>query len=87
MSWPLPADGLQVNGQVGGQVSDIEIQAKEMLRTRQALNEILAKHTGQTVEKIHADTDRDNIMTAEEARTYGLVDAVFEHRVTPDAEA
>lgn len=69
-------------GGTQGQVSDIEIQAQEMLRMRASLDEILAKHTGQTVEKIHFDTDRDNIMTAQEAADYGLVDAVFMHRET-----
>ena len=67
-------------GGTQGQVTDIEIQAKEMLRMRDSLNEILAKHTGQTSEKIHEDTDRDNIMTAEEAKAYGLVDAVLANR-------
>ena len=67
-------------GGTQGQVTDIEIQAKEMLRLRAGLDEILAKHTGQTVEKIHFDTERDNIMTAQEAADYGLVDAVFMHR-------
>jgi ATP-dependent Clp protease protease subunit len=68
-------------GGVQGQVADIEIGAREMLRTRHQLDVILAKHTGQPVEKIHADTDRDNIMTAEEAKAYGLVDHVYEQRV------
>jgi len=67
-------------GGTQGQVSDIEIQANEMLRMRASLDAILAKHTGQPVEKIHVDTDRDNIMTAQEAADYGLVDAVFTHR-------
>ncbi len=67
-------------GGVQGQVADIEIGAREMLRTRAQLDEILATHTGQKVEKIHSDTDRDNIMTAEEAKAYGLVDAVMVHR-------
>lgn len=67
-------------GGAQGQVTDIEIQAKEMLRMRSQLDEILARHTGQPVEKIHADTERDNIMMAEEARMYGLVDAVIESR-------
>jgi ATP-dependent Clp protease protease subunit len=67
-------------GGTQGQVTDIEIQAKEMLRMREALNQILAKHTGQSSEKIHDDTDRDNIMTAEEAKEYGLVDAVLASR-------
>ncbi len=67
-------------GGTQGQVTDIEIQAKEMLRLRAGLDVILAKHTGQPVEKIHLDTERDNIMTAQEAADYGLVDAVFTHR-------
>lgn len=67
-------------GGTKGQATDIEIQAKHMLRTRQRMNEILSKHTGQPVEKVHADTERDNIMSAEEARDYGLVDAVLESR-------
>jgi len=67
-------------GGVQGQVADIEIGAREMLRTRAQLDQILAKHTGQSEETIHADTDRDNIMTAEEAQSYGLVDKVMEKR-------
>jgi ATP-dependent Clp protease, protease subunit len=73
-------------GGVQGQVADIEIGAREMLRTRAQLDEILAFHTGQKVEKIHADTDRDNIMTAEEAKAYGLVDVVMEHRTKIDTK-
>ncbi|MDZ4064297.1 MAG: ATP-dependent Clp endopeptidase proteolytic subunit ClpP [Coriobacteriia bacterium] len=67
-------------GGTQGQVTDIEIQAKEMLRMRDALDKIFAHHTGQKVAKIHADTERDNIMTAEEAKAYGLVDHVFVKR-------
>lgn len=67
-------------GGTQGQVTDIEIQAKEMLRMRANLDDILAKHTGQTIEKIHFDTERDNIMSADEARDYGLIDAVQTHR-------
>ena len=70
----------QPSGGTGGQVTDIEIQAKEMLRMRSQLDSILAKHTGQTCETIHADTERDNIMIADEAKAYGLVDAVLESR-------
>lgn len=68
----------QPYGQVGGQVSDIEIQADDILRTRQLLNEILADHTGQPVDVIARDTDRDRYLTADEAREYGLVDEVLE---------
>ncbi|PKQ10262.1 MAG: ATP-dependent Clp endopeptidase, proteolytic subunit ClpP [Actinobacteria bacterium HGW-Actinobacteria-9] len=67
-------------GGTQGQVTDIEIQAKEMLRMRHSLDEILATHTGQPVEKIHLDTERDNIFTAKDAATYGLVDHVFVKR-------
>jgi ATP-dependent Clp protease protease subunit len=77
-------------GGVQGQVSDIEIGAKEMLRTRKQIDEILAKHTGQPVEKIHKDTDRDNIMTSSEAKEYGIIDDVISSRVVrgaTDAEA
>lgn len=72
-------------GGTQGQVSDIEIQAREMLRLREALDRILAGHTGQPVEKIHTDTERDNIMTADEARAYGLVDEVFERRAVQES--
>jgi ATP-dependent Clp protease protease subunit len=67
----------QPYGGVGGQVSDIEIQADEILRTREVLNEILAGHTGQPTEKIAEDTDRDFYMNPAEAKEYGLVDDVL----------
>jgi len=66
-------------GGAQGQASDIEIQANEILRMRKDLNAILARHTGQTIKRIEKDTDRDNIMTAAEAKDYGLVDAVIEN--------
>ena len=65
-------------GQVGGQVSDIQIQAEEILRNRETLNQILAAHTGQPLERIARDTERDRYMTAQEAKDYGLVDDVLE---------
>ena len=68
----------QPYGQVGGQVSDIEIQADEILKTRAVLNDILASHTGQQIERIAKDTDRDRYLTAFEAKEYGLVDEVIE---------
>ncbi len=68
----------QPYGGVNGQVSDIDIQANEIIRTRQTLNEILAEHTKQTVEKIAKDTDRDFFLSAEGAVEYGLVDKVLE---------
>jgi len=64
-------------GGIQGVASDISIHAKEILRLRERINEILAKHTGQGVEKIAKDTDRDYFMTAEEARDYGIVDEVI----------
>src|SRR3990170_796189 len=64
----------QPSGGVTGQATDINIQAKEILRTRQRLNEILAKHTGQDIAKIENDVERDFIMTAEVAREYGIID-------------
>ena len=65
-----------ISGQYYGPATDVQIQADEMLRIRQELNRILAKHTGRTEEEIERDTDRDNFMSAEEAKAYGLVDKV-----------
>jgi ATP-dependent Clp protease protease subunit len=70
----------QPHGGAQGQAVDIEIQAKEILRYRQLLDEILAEHTGQTIEKIKADTDRDFIMTSEQAKDYGIIDEVISSR-------
>jgi ATP-dependent Clp protease protease subunit len=75
----------QPYGQVGGQVSDIEIQAKDIIDTRELLNEILASHTGQPVARIAKDTQRDHYMTAAEAKTYGLVDEILQ-RPAKDAK-
>lgn len=63
-----------------GAASDIEIHAKEIIKTKEQINKILAKHTGQTYEQIITDTDRDNFMSAEEAKAYGLVDEVYERK-------
>jgi ATP-dependent Clp protease protease subunit len=65
-------------GGARGQATDIEIQAREILRMKQMLNEALAQHTGQSVERIKQDTERDNYMTAAEAAAYGLIDEVFQ---------
>ena len=65
-----------IQGHMFGPASDIQIQAEEMLRIRQTVNTLLARHSGKTVEQIEADTDRDNFMTAEEAKAYGLIDAI-----------
>lgn len=67
----------QPMGGAQGQASEIEIAAKEIVRLRERLNKILVKHTGQSMEKIERDTDRDYYMTAEEAKTYGLIDQVI----------
>ena len=64
-------------GQVGGQVSDIEIQANEILKDRERLNQILAKHTGRSMEQIEAETERDRYFSAQEAKEFGLVDDVL----------
>ena len=71
----------QPYGEVGGQVSDIEIQARDILDTREILNGILARHTGQPIEVIAKDTDRDRYLSAVEAKAYGLVDEVLSKTV------
>ena len=71
----------QPSGGFRGQASDIDIQAREVMDTKERLNRILAHHTGQTVERIKADSDRDNFMSAEAAVAYGMIDRVLEKRV------
>ena len=66
---------------IGGQVTDVEIHAKELIKTRDSLYRILAEHTGKTVEQITKDCDRDYFLTAEEAKTYRLVDNIIEKRI------
>ncbi len=70
----------QVSGGFEGPATDIEIHAREALSLRKRLDEILAKHTGQDLEKVEHDTDRDYFMTAEESLAYGIVDKIIEHR-------
>lgn len=70
----------QPSGGVGGQATDIELQAREILRMRDTLNQMLSADTGQSVEKITKDTDRDFIMSAEEAKEYGIIDEVLKTR-------
>jgi ATP-dependent Clp protease protease subunit len=70
----------QPHGGAQGQAVDIEIQAKEILRYRKLLDEIIAQHTGQPIDKVQKDTDRDFIMTAEQAKEYGLIDEVISSR-------
>src|SRR3979490_2587599 len=79
--FPQPMGGFQ------GQASDVEIHAKEILYLRQRLNEIMAKHSGQSVERISKDTDRDNFLSAEEAVKFGIVDKVLTSRAEAAAEA
>ncbi|MDO4640393.1 MAG: ATP-dependent Clp endopeptidase proteolytic subunit ClpP [Neisseria sp.] len=69
-----------ISGGLGGQASDIEIHARELIKIKEKLNYFLSKHTGQPLEKIERDTDRDNFMSAEAAKEYGLVDEVIETR-------
>ena len=69
-----------ISGGLGGQASDIEIHARELIKIKQKLNEFLAKHTGQLLEKVERDTDRDNFMSAEAAQEYGLIDQVIATR-------
>jgi ATP-dependent Clp protease protease subunit len=70
----------QPSGGAQGQASDIHIQAQEILKIRAKLNELMAFHTGQTVERIELDTERDNFMSAVQSKEYGLVDSVIEKR-------
>ena len=81
----LPHSRIMIHQPLGGtqgrsQATDIEIEAREILRMRDQLNQMLAMHTGQTLEKIEKDTDRDYFMSAEEAKEYGLIDKVIEER-------
>lgn len=79
----------QPHGGAAGQAVDIEIQAKEIIRMRELLDEMLAFHTGQTIEKVSRDTDRDFIMSGQEAKEYGIVDEVISNRelaAVPSAE-
>nr|VFK15579.1 MAG: ATP-dependent Clp protease proteolytic subunit ClpP [Candidatus Kentron sp. LFY] len=79
----LPHSRMMIHQPLGGfqgQASDIDIHAREILSTRERLNEILAKHTGQDLERIRIDTDRDRFMSGEEAVTYGLIDEILTKR-------
>jgi ATP-dependent Clp protease protease subunit len=79
----LPHSRVMIHQPLGGfsgQATDIDIHAREILKARDRLNEILSRHTGQTVEKVANDTDRDNFMGAEDAKAYGIIDAVLSTR-------
>ena len=69
-----------ISGGLGGQASDIEIHARELLKLKEKLNKILADHTGKSIEEVERDTDRDNFMSAQEAMEYGLIDKVITSR-------
>jgi ATP-dependent Clp protease, protease subunit len=77
----LPHSRIMIHQPLGGtgrrQATDIDIEARQILRVRHELNELMAHHTGQSIEQIERDTDRDNFMSAEEARAYGLIDRVI----------
>ena len=70
----------QPSGGAGGQTSDISIAAKEILRSRQTINEILSQHSGKSIEQLEKDSDRDYYMSADEAKEYGLVDEVISQK-------
>jgi len=70
----------QPSGGAQGQATDIHIQSQEILKIKARLNDLMAKHTGQPVEKVTADTERDNFMSAEESKAYGLIDDVLDKR-------
>jgi len=79
----LPNSRIMIHQPLGGtqgQASDIEIYAKEMLKLRERLNGIMAKHTGRTIDQIEKDTDRDNFMSAAESKQYGIIDDIIEKR-------
>ena len=79
----LPNSRIMIHQPLGGaegQAADIQIQAHEILRMKSQLNKILSKNTGQTIKKIEVDTDRDNFMTADQAKKYGIIDSIFTNR-------
>ena len=79
----LPNSRVMIHQPLGGfqgQASDIEIHAKEILEMKQKVNEILSKHTGRTLKKIEQDTDRDNFLNADEAKSYGIIDDILDSR-------
>jgi ATP-dependent Clp protease protease subunit len=85
----LPHSKILMHQPIGGtqgQATDIEIYTKEMLRTKESIFKIICEHTGKTLEQIMKDADRDNYMTAEEAKKYGLIDLILEKRTKPDKD-
>ncbi|MGI9228418.1 MAG: ATP-dependent Clp endopeptidase proteolytic subunit ClpP [Gammaproteobacteria bacterium] len=87
--YSLPHSRVMIHQPLGGfqgQASDVEIHAKEILKARERLNKIFVQHTGQSIENIQTDTERDNFMNAEEAQQYGLIDAVLAERKLSEQE-
>jgi len=87
--YALPNSRIMIHQPMGGyqgQASEIDIHAREILRMRDDLNRILAKHTGHTVKKLQKDTDRDNFMSPAEAKKYGIIDAVLDKRLDPSED-
>jgi ATP-dependent Clp protease protease subunit len=85
--YALPHARIMVHQPLGGfsgQASDIDIQAREILRTRERLNQILSRHTGRDLDQVSRDTDRDFYMTSDDAKEYGLVDEILERKTTPE---
>lgn len=88
--YALPHSNIMIHqplGGVQGQATEIEIHAREILRLREELNGILSRHSGQPIEKIKIDTERDNFMTAEEARKYGLIDNILHRSISPSEKS
>lgn len=84
--YSLPHSRMMIHQPLGGfqgQATDIDIHAKEIIKTRQRLNELLSRHTGQSLEQVEKDTDRDNFMSGDEAIKYGLIDGLLERRDMP----
>jgi len=84
----LPHSRVMIHQPLGGaegQATEMEIRVREILKIREKLNAVLARHTGQSMDQIKIDTDRDNFMSADEARVYGLIDQVLQSRVVPAA--
>lgn len=87
--YSLPNSRIMIHQPMGGyqgQATEIDIHAKEILRMRDSLNKILAKHTGHTVKKLKTDTDRDNFMTPVDAKKYGIIDKVLDKRMDPSED-
>jgi ATP-dependent Clp protease protease subunit len=86
----LPNSRIMIHQPMGGfqgQATDVDIHAREILKMRERLNEILAKHTGQSIDRIRQDTERDNFMSGEQAKAYGLIDEVIERTAMTKTKA